>query len=131
VWDPGTAEAEAAFASREALEDELRRELERSQTLSDRQLKQRLASALKVPTKVQVLSVAFRRNPDVIVAVLRRANGRCEQCSAPAPFNRRSDGSPYLEVHHSIPLADGGEDTVENAVAVCPNCHRKAHHGPK
>jgi histidinol dehydrogenase len=25
-------------------------------------------------------------------------------------------------------LADGGADTVENAVAVCPNCHRAAHY---
>jgi hypothetical protein len=28
-----------------------------------------------------------------------------------------------------VPLARGGEDTVENAVAVCPNCHREAHFG--
>ena len=23
--------------------------------------------------------------------------------------------------------ADGGEDTIENAVALCPNCHRMMH----
>ncbi|HXU34436.1 MAG TPA: HNH endonuclease [Thermoanaerobaculia bacterium] len=34
-----------------------------------------------------------------------------------------------MEVHHRIRLAYGGEDTVENAVALCPNCHREAHHG--
>jgi 5-methylcytosine-specific restriction protein A len=34
-----------------------------------------------------------------------------------------------LEVHHKIRLADGGFDTVENAIAVCPNCHRQCHHG--
>jgi len=38
-------------------------------------------------------------------------------------------GTPYLEVHHRVPLAENGEDTVENAVAICPNCHRKAHDG--
>jgi 5-methylcytosine-specific restriction protein A len=32
-------------------------------------------------------------------------------------------------VHHRIPLAKGGEDSVDNAVAVCPNCHRKGHYG--
>ena len=25
-------------------------------------------------------------------------------------------------------LADGGPDTVENAVALCPNCHRRLHY---
>ncbi|WP_223111555.1 HNH endonuclease [Billgrantia pellis] len=24
-------------------------------------------------------------------------------------------------------LAKGGEDTIENTVALCPNCHRKMH----
>ena len=23
----------------------------------------------------------------------------------------------------------GGEDTLENAMALCPNCHRREHHG--
>ncbi|SFB88291.1 HNH endonuclease [Marinospirillum celere] len=56
-----------------------------------------------------------------------RENGQA--CGTPAPFNRKSDGTPYLEVHHKTPLALGGEDTVENAIALCPNCHRKAHYG--
>jgi 5-methylcytosine-specific restriction protein A len=24
-------------------------------------------------------------------------------------------------------LADGGADTISNAVALCPNCHRRCH----
>ncbi|MBC8673865.1 HNH endonuclease [Aeromonas hydrophila] len=46
-----------------------------------------------------------------------------------APFNRVSDGTPYLEVHHIQPLANGGEDTIQNTMALCPNCHRKRHFG--
>jgi 5-methylcytosine-specific restriction protein A len=26
-----------------------------------------------------------------------------------------------------VRLADGGADSMENIVAVCPNCHRKMH----
>ncbi|WP_342542729.1 HNH endonuclease signature motif containing protein [Paenisporosarcina sp. FSL H8-0542] len=37
--------------------------------------------------------------------------------------------NPYLEVHHIKRLADNGEDSVENAIAVCPNCHRELHFG--
>lgn len=40
-----------------------------------------------------------------------------------------SNESPYLEVHHKVPLALGGDDTVANATALCPNCHRQNHFG--
>ena len=98
--------------------------------LSDAELTARLAAAPAKPERVRVAATAFRRNPHVVVAVLRLAGGVCEQCRKPAPFARVSDGTPFLEVHHDVPLADGGDDTVANARALCPNCHRDAHHGP-
>ena len=56
----------------------------------------------------------------------RRASGICQLCQNPAPF-KKADGSPYLETHHIDWLAEGGEDTIKNTVALCPNCHRKMH----
>lgn len=88
----------------------------------------RLALANKIPKKIQTTSMIFQRNPDVVAEVLFRANGYCEHCHNPAPFIRQTNGSPYLEVHHIKSLAEGGEDTIENATALCPNCHRKSHH---
>lgn len=95
-------------------------------TPKERQL--RLAVAPKMPRRVEITSASFVRNSDVIAEVLMRASGVCELCASPAPFIRKSDGSPYLEVHHRVRLADGGEDTVGNAVALCPNCHRREHY---
>lgn len=90
----------------------------------------RLASKTEtLPRKVAVTSTSFVRDPDVIAEALFRAKGQCEECKKDAPFIRKSDGRPYLEVHHKIPLANGGEDTIDNVLAVCPNCHRKAHFG--
>lgn len=89
----------------------------------------RLRVAPKIPPQIEVMTTVFVRNPDVVAEVLLRAAGRCEKCGNPAPFTRKRDGTPYLEVHHWTPLAAGGEDTVENAGALCPNCHRQAHHG--
>ncbi|WP_237113909.1 HNH endonuclease [Pseudomonas aeruginosa] len=89
----------------------------------------RLAAAPAMPKVVYRIVREFERNPDVVAEVLLRANGICEACRQPAPFLRRRDGSPYLEVHHITPLADGGEDTVVNAIALCPNCHREKHFG--
>jgi 5-methylcytosine-specific restriction endonuclease McrA len=88
----------------------------------------RLAQAPKIPQRVVRITFDYLRNPDVVVEVLLRAMGSCEACSNKAPFVRRSNSTPYLEVHHKKPLAEGGEDTIENAIALCPNCHRKAHY---
>ncbi len=128
VYDLGDV-IELPTETRERFESKLAAEVEVSRKLSDETLQARLASAGKVPPKVQVISVGYRRNPDVIVAVLRRAKGVCEKCRKDAPFLRSSDGSPFLEVHHRLSLSQGGEDSVENALALCPNCHRAIHHG--
>lgn len=81
------------------------------------------------PTKTIVCQTVFNRNPYVVAEVLERANGICEKCKNSAPFIKDIDCKPYLEVHHIIPLAQGGDDTVENAIALCPNCHRHTHYG--
>ncbi|SAL82221.1 HNH endonuclease [Caballeronia choica] len=88
----------------------------------------RLRQAPAMPEQQIVLTRVFRRNPDVIAEVLLLANGVCQGCDQAAPF-LRADGRPYLEVHHRRPLAEGGADTVENAIALCPNCHKERHYG--
>ena len=71
---------------------------------------------------------AFKRDPEVIAWVKQRAEGICELCEKEGPFLDK-DNHPFLEVHHIVSLADGGSDKVDNAVAICPNCHRECHHG--
>jgi 5-methylcytosine-specific restriction enzyme A len=89
----------------------------------------RLKVAPEIPKRITVPTQYFLRNRDVVAEVLLRAAGVCEKCKSPAPFIRRADKTPYLEVHHRKQLAAGGTDTVANAIAVCPNCHRRAHYG--
>lgn len=100
-----------------------------SLTDDDQARKRRLENAPPTPEKVQTISFSYKRNPDVVAEVLRRANGKCELCGQEAPFNKLVDGSPYLEVHHWQQLSENGKDTVDNAVALCPNCHKQAHFG--
>ncbi len=80
------------------------------------------------PDTREVVSTQYVRDPAVVAWVLQEANGVCECCQSPAPFAKPS-GDPYLEVHHLRRLADGGSDTVSNAAALCPNCHRELHYG--
>ncbi len=97
--------------------------------LSDEELRARIERAEKLPqTRLRAVQ-SLIRNPYVAAAVLRRAKGNCESCGSPAPFLAAASGAPYLEIHHKVRLADGGEDTLENTMAVCPNCHRKEHYG--
>ena len=80
------------------------------------------------PRRHERTSHAYNRDEWVVAYVENRANGNCELCGKTAPF-KRFDGTAFLEVHHITPLAEGGEDTVDNAAAICPNCHRECHHG--
>lgn len=78
------------------------------------------------PVMVSKITTSYVRDPAVKAWVLQAAGGRCEGCDAAAPFVA-SDGLPYLEVHHVMPLSSHGSDTTTNAVALCPNCHRRCH----
>lgn len=111
------------------IENNFRNDVLKSAKITPEERRKRLKAASPKPTKKVVSVVVYDRNPDVVAEVLYRANGHCELCLCLAPFNRKSDGSPYLEVHHKEPLAENGDDTVENAIALCPNCHRKSHYG--
>lgn len=90
----------------------------------------RLAARSTKPKVVYRLVQDYRRDPDVVAEALYRADGFCEKCKEKAPFIKRSNGEPYLEVHHIIPLSQGGLDSLENVISLCPNCHREIHFGP-
>lgn len=74
----------------------------------------------------EVMTSQYVRGGSVAEQTKRRANGICQLCNNPAPF-RDNNNEPYLESHHIKWLSRGGQDTIENTVALCPNCHRKMH----
>ncbi|MDD6088388.1 MAG: HNH endonuclease signature motif containing protein [Desulfovibrionaceae bacterium] len=82
-------------------------------------------SSKKVSTRTVVTNIS-ERNVTIAEYAKRRANGVCQLCGQQAPFVDKM-GSPYLESHHIIWLSNGGEDSIMNTVALCPNCHRKIH----
>lgn len=81
------------------------------------------------PGQVPVRSFQYQRDPSVVAYALRKAGGVCSDCRNPAPFISSRTGLPYLEVHHIKMLKDGGSDTIDNVIALCPNCHRERHFG--
>jgi 5-methylcytosine-specific restriction protein A len=77
-------------------------------------------------SKVSTLKI-YARSPEVKAWILQESKGICSLCLKTAPF-RMPNGEPFLEVHHIIPLSEGGEDTPDNCAALCPNCHRAVHY---
>ena len=73
------------------------------------------------------LVTQHRRKRGVKLYALKRAEGACEFCKSKAPF-RNEKGKPYLECHHITELANEGADRISQVLAICPNCHRRAHH---
>ena len=97
-----------------------------AKTLTDKALFFRAVHSNNRPVSRQTASATFEPNVYVSELAHRRSGGFCQLCHEPAPFTDNKD-APYLESHHIHRLSGGGEDTVENTVALCPNCHRKMH----
>ncbi|AMW78899.1 HNH endonuclease [Acinetobacter sp. TGL-Y2] len=68
----------------------------------------------------------YIRSDSIVQLAKKLANGICQLCEEAAPFLDKN-GDPYLETHHIEWLANGGSDSPENTVALCPNCHKKMH----
>ncbi|MBN1965367.1 MAG: HNH endonuclease [Anaerolineae bacterium] len=101
---------------------------ERYKDLSLAELRRRAVEKAPIRASREVRQAIYRTRSDSIRAyALKRAAGICEGCSSPAPFQTAS-GQPFLEIHHLNRRADGGLDVPENVIALCPNCHRRAHH---
>jgi 5-methylcytosine-specific restriction protein A len=79
-----------------------------------------------VPQQVVTTTTSYARISKIKDWILDNADGVCEGCGQPAPFEM--DGKPYLEVHHVKHLVERGSDRPSNTVALCPNCHRRCHH---
>lgn len=93
---------------------------------SESQLKK---EALKKKNQASVSTVqtqVYYRDPVIAAYVKQRAKGFCQLCGSKAPFADQN-GNPYLECHHIEWLSKGGMDSIDNCVALCPNCHRKMH----
>lgn len=62
--------------------------------------------------------------------ILTRAEYRCEECGATAP----KDDPVWcgLDIHHRVPVDDGGSNELENLLVLCEECHyrQESHSKP-
>ncbi len=79
------------------------------------------------PEKKEYIAEQWIRDSRVRRKVIDNANGICQGCQKKS--FEKENGEIYLEVHHKVYLSQNGLDTVENCVALCPNCHKNEHFG--
>jgi 5-methylcytosine-specific restriction protein A len=101
-------------------------EQKKAKRLSDSELLKRIKSINPIPSFRDVISKQIERSGYVSEYAKRRAGGFCQLCEKKAPFCNQK-GEPFLETHHITWLSRGGTDSIDNAVALCPNCHSKMH----
>ena len=76
--------------------------------------------------RVEFRGMRLKRSA-LVKAYVKKASGyKCEICG----FSfKKPDGTGYVEVAHIMPLSKSLEDSPQNAVALCPNCHRMLDQG--
>jgi len=76
--------------------------------------------------RVKMSEIIHRRKPryNVLRELLMKGKDidRCELCGFESAGEKN-----ILEIHHILPLSQGGDDDISNFMLLCPNCHRKLH----
>lgn len=128
-WREGLNSIEFEKYSLEIYNDYCNLKIEYFKGLSITQLKEKLISKKenKISTLKSTPNTTYSRSVFIREFARRVSNGVCQLCDMDAPFYD-THGQPFLEVHHIHYLSNGGNDTIDNVIALCPNCHRKIHH---
>lgn len=76
--------------------------------------------------KTEKVIEAFERNRKA-VRDLKRLYKSCQVTGDQFVFTK-ANGEPYLEVHHLVPLGEGGSDHPANLVVISAHIHRMLHY---
>jgi len=52
--------------------------------------------------------------------VLVQQDYKCANCGSKLPARKH--------FHHITPVSEGGDNSIDNVEALCPNCHSEIHH---
>ncbi len=87
-----------------------------------------LPAGFYVLERDQQTEVHDRKIPDSIRAeVLERDNFKCTSCGWDRKMRRPEDPRQFLELHHLVAHAKGGENSAENLTTLCNVCHDRIH----
>ena len=85
------------------------------------------AEDMKVEAKQKTVILKIKqRNQKAVKALKSLYDNRCQISGALLTFKKK-DGTYYSEVHHLVPLGEGGADNPQNIIIVSPLIHRMLH----
>jgi predicted HNH restriction endonuclease len=82
------------------------------------------------PDKKEYLIETYARSPRWVKQAKEVFGCHCLLDNCQNTF-KKPNGEPYIEVHHIIPLYQGGEDGIWNLSVLCAHHHRMAHFSAK
>ncbi|MGL5577264.1 MrcB family domain-containing protein [Cetobacterium sp.] len=110
-------------------EDEMISEIENAELVQEKK-----EPTPKLPPRRSSEGLIWPRDAKVSKLAIDKANYLCENDSNHISFTSDITKKLYMEAHHLIPINfqeefDNSLDVSGNIVSLCPNCHRKIHHG--
>lgn len=108
---------------------------EQMNLIDDADLKEQYNTPIERPAaKTETHRQSYERNPKISKIALKNSGYKCEINPKHITFYRKSDGKPYVEPHHIIPMAKQDDfnyslDIPQNIVSLCSNCHNEVHYG--
>jgi len=84
---------------------------------------------LRLQAETSNIPTRHRRIPRSYILEALKTNGVNTNTCSLCGFQDNSEKS-ILEIHHIVPLRDGGSDTLNNIVVMCPNCNSATRNKP-
>lgn len=78
------------------------------------------------PDRVQSITYRILRDTNIARKVKEIYDHRCQLCEVSIEIGQ---GCRYAEAHHLRPVSQGGPDTIENVLCLCPNHHVMLDYG--
>lgn len=118
----------------EAIEDKEYIEAVNKVTESDSGIKVLRDKPVAAKNAISRHTHVYVRDPIVAANALCNADYKCEVCAEHETFIRKSNGKPYTEPHHLVPIKYQSRfgvslDVENNIVSLCSNCHNRIHYG--
>jgi|GEM_PF-836321 len=76
--------------------------------------------------KVTVNGKTYKRHNYLMVQIKKYRDYKCQFCSTTI---LKATGGYYIEACHIKPKAEGGKDSIDNILVLCPNCHKLFDYG--
>lgn len=102
------------------LEDDLDR-------LDKNDLRQRIANCENDKSEIIVINGrSYKRQNYLMVQIKKYRNYKCQFCSTTI---LKANGDYYIEACHIKAKSEGGKDSLDNILILCPNCHKLFDYG--